>query len=109
MKIKKSAKFVLFLLFIILLSSFSLAQEFTGDKLTETDQATTQDISNNEEAIIKINNVKEQPTTQTETASKETNDDLGSTTLVTDEAGDIVDNVFYLPFGDVISGGESER
>jgi RHS repeat-associated protein len=35
-------------------------------------------------------------------------DHLGSTTLVTDSTGNIVEETFYEPFGDVTSGGSSE-
>ncbi|PIN80434.1 hypothetical protein COV16_00925 [Candidatus Woesearchaeota archaeon CG10_big_fil_rev_8_21_14_0_10_34_8] len=36
------------------------------------------------------------------------NDHLGSTTLITDEDGNIVEETFYTPFGQTTSGGEQE-
>ena len=36
-------------------------------------------------------------------------DHLGSTTLITNESGDVVENTFYLPYGGIDSGGESEK
>ena len=36
-------------------------------------------------------------------------DHLGSTTLITNETGGIVENAFYLPFGEVDSGGSKEK
>ena len=35
-------------------------------------------------------------------------DHLGSTTLITNESGDIVENTFYLPYGGIDSGGTQE-
>jgi RHS repeat-associated protein len=35
-------------------------------------------------------------------------DQLGSTTLITDQNGNVVENTFYEPFGDVTSGGSKE-
>jgi RHS repeat-associated protein len=35
-------------------------------------------------------------------------DQLGSTTLITDKNGNVVENTFYEPFGDVTSGGSKE-
>lgn len=36
-------------------------------------------------------------------------DHLGSTTLVTNQSGDIVEEEFYLPFGEIYSGSENSR
>ena len=104
--------FALFLLFIILLSFFSSAQQQLPDeKLTDLPQIITEEALTQEEPLYKTTTPIEEPLTselKTDSENNNTNH-LGSTTLVTDEAGNIVDNVFYLPFGDVISGGESER
>jgi len=34
-------------------------------------------------------------------------DHLGSTTLITNSSGDLIEETFYLPFGEIISGGDS--
>ena len=34
-------------------------------------------------------------------------DHLGSTTLITNESGDVIEETFYLPFGEIISGGDA--
>ena len=34
-------------------------------------------------------------------------DHLGSTTLITNESGDVVEETFYLPYGEVVEGGDS--
>ncbi|MEK6925925.1 MAG: RHS repeat-associated core domain-containing protein [Nanoarchaeota archaeon] len=36
-------------------------------------------------------------------------DHLGSTTLITNQSGGIVENTFYLPYGEVDSGGTQEK
>ena len=36
-------------------------------------------------------------------------DHLGSTSVVTDESGNVVENTTYTPFGQVLSGGEATR
>lgn len=36
-------------------------------------------------------------------------DHLGSTNLITNESGDIVENTFYSPYGEVASGGQESR
>ncbi len=36
-------------------------------------------------------------------------DHLGSTNLITNSTGSIVEETFYLPFGDVLSGGSESR
>jgi RHS repeat-associated protein len=36
-------------------------------------------------------------------------DYLGSTTLITNESGDIVEETFYLPYGEIIEGGAESR
>jgi len=36
-------------------------------------------------------------------------DHLGSTTLITNEAGEVVEETYYMPYGDVIEGGEESR
>ena len=36
-------------------------------------------------------------------------DHLGSTSLVTNESGDVVEDLLYLPYGDVLSGNELSR
>jgi len=36
-------------------------------------------------------------------------DQLGSTTLITNESGDVVEETSYLPYGEIIEGGEESR
>ena len=36
-------------------------------------------------------------------------DHLGSTSLVTNESGDVVEDILYLPYGDILSGNELSR